>query len=103
MQVYTKVLDLPIKYRCKHCGRVLYEFKEVGQSYIGVPTPHEVVKLVGYVCPSCKKVLEAPGVNFKQFVVVKTFSSINYKARVQKTLTLHTSIINPSIENALPR
>ncbi|MEM4487841.1 MAG: hypothetical protein QXK88_03435 [Desulfurococcaceae archaeon] len=61
-----------IRYKCKHCGQVLYEFKGVGQSYIGVPTPIEVVKLIGYICPSCKKTLDNPSRNFKETIVVKT-------------------------------
>lgn len=62
---------MPVKYRCRHCGYILYEFKGVGQSYIGIPTPSEVIKLVGYVCPHCKRVLETPKGSFKEYVVVK--------------------------------
>lgn len=62
---------MPVKFRCRHCGYVLYEFKGVGQNYVGVPTPLEVIKLVGYVCPNCKRVLEVPRSNFKEFIVVK--------------------------------
>lgn len=68
----SKGLLMPIRYRCKHCGYVLYEFKGVGQSYIGAPSPLEVIKLVGHICPSCKKILEIPRGNFKDYIVVRT-------------------------------
>ncbi|MEM0368566.1 MAG: hypothetical protein QW816_06455 [Desulfurococcaceae archaeon] len=63
---------MPIRYRCKHCGHVLYEFKGVGQSYIGAPSPLEVIKLVGHICPSCKRILELPRGNFKDYILIRT-------------------------------
>lgn len=65
---------MPIRYRCKYCGFVLYEFRGVGQSFMGVLTPSEVVKLVGHMCPNCKRVLETPRSSFKEFIGVKPVS-----------------------------
>lgn len=62
---------MPVRYRCGICGHVLYEFKGVGQNYIGVLTPEEVVKLVGYICPSCKRVLETPRRHFREYINVR--------------------------------
>lgn len=63
---------MAIRYRCKRCGHVLYEFRGVGQNYIGIPTPDEIIKLVGYVCPSCKRILEPPSRNFKEYVIIRS-------------------------------
>lgn len=52
---------MPIRYRCKRCGFVLFEFNRVGQDYWGVPTPEEVYRLSGGVCPRCKSLLDIPG------------------------------------------
>lgn len=62
---------MPVKYVCRSCGHVIYEFDKVGSS-IGLLSPLEVAKLHGYVCPSCKSQLKAPtpGVNFREFVHV---------------------------------
>jgi rubredoxin len=74
---------MPIRYRCRHCGYVLYEFKGVGQSYIGAPSPLEVIKLVGHICPSCKRVLELPRNSFKDYIMIRTMMpstpSIRYR------------------------
>ncbi|WP_276814991.1 hypothetical protein [Desulfurococcus amylolyticus] len=51
---------MPIKYRCKSCGFILFEFTRVGQDYYGVPTPEEVYRIYGGICPRCKSMLEVP-------------------------------------------
>lgn len=60
---------MPVKYVCRSCGFVIYEFDKVGSS-IGLLSPLEVAKLHGYVCPACKSQLKVPmpGVNFREFV-----------------------------------
>ncbi len=50
---------MPVKYVCSNCGYVLWDFRRVGQDYYGVPTPEEVIRVVG-VCPRCKKELKLP-------------------------------------------
>jgi len=63
---------MPIRYRCKSCGHVIYEFKRVGQDYTGVPTPHEIIRLTGGVCPACKRPLEAPNPeDYRSYIIVK--------------------------------
>lgn len=83
--------SLTIRYRCKHCGHVLYEFKGVGQSYIGVPTPMEVAKLIGYICPSCKKALDIPS-NFRDSIIVRISAS-------GKRAQIRDLISNPTISS----
>ena len=50
---------MPIVYRCKKCGYVLYVFWRVGSSY-GVPTPSEIISRYGGYCPKCGKRLQKP-------------------------------------------
>lgn len=54
---------MPIRYVCKHCGLVLWEFKEVGQDYYGLPTPEEIIRVYGGICPRCKADLTIPSMN----------------------------------------
>lgn len=42
-----------IVYRCRVCGYVLYVVLRVGQDSYGVPTPSEVIRMYGGVCPRC--------------------------------------------------
>ncbi len=50
---------MPVKYVCRYCGYVLWEFQRVGQDYFGVPTPDEIKRVHG-VCPGCKRELSEP-------------------------------------------
>ena len=52
---------MPIVYRCRACGHVLYAFCRVGQDSRGVPTPSEVISMYGGRCPRCGRRLEKPG------------------------------------------
>ncbi len=51
-----------VRYVCKHCGYVIWEFKEVGQDYYGIPTPSEIMLVTGGVCPRCKHELSIPNI-----------------------------------------
>ncbi len=51
---------MPIRYVCKHCGYVIWEFKQVGQDYFGIPTPSEIMLATGGICPNCKRELSIP-------------------------------------------
>lgn len=51
---------MAIRYRCKRCGHVLFEFSKVGQDFYGIPTPEEVYRFHGGICPRCKSLLEIP-------------------------------------------
>jgi len=63
---------MPIRYRCKGCGYVIYEFKRVGQDYTGVPTPLEIIRLTGGVCPACKRHLENPKPeDYRSYIIVR--------------------------------
>ena len=51
-----------IVYRCKGCGYVLYMFPRVGR-YGGLPTPSEVIAMVGGFCPRCGRRLQKPSID----------------------------------------
>ncbi len=62
---------MPIKYVCRSCGHVIYEFNKIGSS-VGLLSPLEVAKLLGYVCPHCKSQLSVPaGKHFKEYIIVR--------------------------------
>ena len=50
---------VPVVYRCKHCGKVLYVFSRVGQDFYGIPTPSEVAAWFNGFCPYCGAKLAA--------------------------------------------
>jgi len=52
-----RLMKMPVVYRCKSCGRVIFAFKRVGQDYFGVPTPGELASRLGGRCPFCGKPL----------------------------------------------
>jgi len=54
---------MPVRYLCRHCGAILWEFKHVGQDYYGLPTPTEVINVYGGICPNCKRELRRPSLN----------------------------------------
>lgn len=54
---------MPVIYVCRSCGAVLYRFDKVGGDTYGVPTPSEVLRMVGSRCPRCGRELRPPTVN----------------------------------------
>ncbi len=54
---------MPVRYVCRRCGYVLWEFKHVGQDCYGLPTPTEVMNVYGGICPRCKRELRKPGLD----------------------------------------
>ena len=48
---------MTIRYICKKCGFVLYEFKGIGDPR-GLLMPVQVIHMYGYVCPKCGRKLE---------------------------------------------
>jgi ribosomal protein S27AE len=54
---------MPVRYICGNCGYILSVFYEVGQDYYGVPTPEEVYRIHGGICPKCKHDLSMPTLN----------------------------------------
>lgn len=54
---------MPVVYRCRVCGYVLYVFARVGQDSYGVPTPSEVLSRFGGLCPRCGRPLDRPTPN----------------------------------------
>ncbi len=72
---------MPIKYRCKSCGYIIYEFKRVGQDYTGVPTPLEIIRLTGGVCPACKRHLEyLRPEDYRSYVIIKPHIHVGVKS-----------------------
>ncbi|ADI32324.1 hypothetical protein [Staphylothermus hellenicus] len=68
---------MPVRYVCKHCGYVLWEFKEVGQDYYGIPTPEEVIRVYGGICPKCKHDLSIPSINDISIKIMRRYSLIS--------------------------
>lgn len=54
---------MPVRYICGNCGYILSVFYEVGQDYYGVPTPEEVYRIHGGICPRCKHDLNMPALS----------------------------------------
>ena len=51
-----------IVYRCRGCGYPLYVFPKVGHCG-GLPTPTEVIAMVGGYCPRCGRRLSKPTID----------------------------------------
>ena len=52
---------MPVRYKCKRCGYVLYEVESTrGLRGTGVLTPLQVIERYGYICPNCKRTLQLP-------------------------------------------
>jgi len=51
---------LPIVFKCKRCGHVLYAVTGSKSDYLGVPSSAEVIGWHGGRCPKCGKKLELP-------------------------------------------
>ena len=58
---------MPVVYRCRGCGYILYAIERVGNPY-GVKTPSEVISMYGGVCPKCGRRLEKPGLKDVEIV-----------------------------------
>ncbi len=54
---------MPVIFRCKKCGAVIYVFKRVGQDCFGLPTPTELSLKLGGRCPKCGRIIGAPTLN----------------------------------------
>lgn len=54
---------MPVVYRCRNCGYVLYVFWHVGQDSYGVPTPSEISSRYGGICPRCGHRLGKPSID----------------------------------------
>lgn len=53
---------MPVRYVCKRCGHILWNFERVGQDYFGVPAPEDIIRIYG-VCPRCKCDLTIPSID----------------------------------------
>jgi hypothetical protein len=53
--------SVPVRYRCKSCGFVLYEYtarEEMGsERFMGLLTPLQVAAKYDFVCPRCGRAL----------------------------------------------
>jgi len=54
---------LPVIYKCRRCGHVLFEFLRVGQDSYGLPTPSELIAKIGDSCPKCGSRLRVSGLD----------------------------------------
>ena len=88
---------MPVKYICRNCGFVLWEFQRVGQDYFGVPTPEEIKRIYG-VCPRCKSELGVPQLNDIVVEVIRRYIPISEIERVmEREVTEITSIERPEL------
>ena len=63
---------MPIIYKCKNCGYVLYDsrnWKKYTNRYYGIPTPSEVAAWYGGHCPNCGKPLNTKPDPVKDVVI----------------------------------
>jgi len=51
---------MPVVYKCKKCGYILYEFYRVGQDFYGLRTPTEIGYILAEKCPRCGHKFEVP-------------------------------------------
>lgn len=63
------VMVMPVVYRCRNCGYILYVHWRVGQNSYGVPTPSEVASWYGGLCPRCGRKLNVKPDNDDVYVV----------------------------------
>ncbi len=54
---------MPVIFRCKKCGAVIYVFKRVGQDCFGLPTPTELSLKLGGRCPRCGRIIGVPALD----------------------------------------
>jgi RNA polymerase subunit RPABC4/transcription elongation factor Spt4 len=78
---------MPIRYRCRNCGAVLYEFTRVGQDYMGVPTPREVAFMYFFTCPVCKSPLNPDTSNpdWREHIIIKPAEHSKREKRVRNS------------------
>jgi len=64
---------MPIRYICRRCGTILYEYTNVSEQYpCGAPSPHEVARIY-YVCPVCGRRLKSNTSNpdWREHIIIK--------------------------------
>lgn len=85
--VFIGVLEVPVVFRCKGCGNVIFVFERVGQDCFGVPSPSELSLRLGGKCPRCGRVLQSP-----------TLDDVKVVGRLRGSLRLYISELEtPSI------
>ena len=52
---------MPIRYICKKCRFILYEYKRV--QWPGLPSPSDIISLFNGKCPRCGRKLEPPDID----------------------------------------
>lgn len=54
---------MPVIFKCKSCGNVLFIFERVGQDCFGLPTPLELINRLNGKCPRCGRALAIPDID----------------------------------------
>jgi len=54
---------MPIIYKCKKCGFILFNFVDVTQTYQGAPTPFQIIERFRGRCPKCGHELNIPSID----------------------------------------
>jgi len=54
---------VPVIFRCKGCGSIIFVFERVGQDCFGLPAPSELAMRYEGKCPNCGRILETPTID----------------------------------------
>jgi tRNA(Ile2) C34 agmatinyltransferase TiaS len=68
---------MPIRYICRKCGAILYEYIGVSEQYpCGTLSPHTVARIYNYVCPVCGSRLKSNTRNpdWREHIIIKPAS-----------------------------
>ena len=68
------MISVPIRYICRRCGTILYEYTRVSEQYpCGAPSPDAVARIYNYVCPVCRAQLNPDTTNsdWREHLIIK--------------------------------
>ena len=80
-----------IRYKCRKCGYILYEFNEINDTR-GILTPREVAHTYNFTCPNCKSQLNPNIANpdWREHIVIVRREETSRKKRKEKRKVVET-------------
>jgi uncharacterized Zn finger protein (UPF0148 family) len=81
---------MPIRYICRKCGTILYEYTNVSEQYpCGAPSPNAVARIYNYVCPVCRAQLNPDTTNsdWREHLIIKPAKTSKRKKHVRNSRT----------------